>query len=740
MSSAKSQLRFCGWFTAAAALSVSAAVAAPVSAQVTHSHHAGGALAPVASTTTRAVAVPVLDQAPSIDGRIEAGEWARAAQLDGFTQLEPREGVRASDSTRVFVGRDAENLYVAFVAYDADVAHVRAARTPRDKIDAAGDYVGILLDPTQSRTRAYFLAFNPLGVQYDGIWSQQWDFGWDGVMSSSGTIGADRYVVEVAIPFATVGGGSGAHPDWDVNFMRFVARSGEEAWWAPRTRAHRNTALSESGQLTAMPVHARTSRVEMIPTVTSQRSALAGQPSVLDSRWGATVRIPVSTSGRIEGTYRPDFSHVETDEAQIGFNERYALFYPEKRPFFLESADRFATPAVSYDSDPLTLVHTRTIVRPRVGGRALFMPSNGFVGAMVVAEDRPDGSASGTSAIGRAVRTWGNGSQIGVVGTRREYRAGGMNAVAGADATIHLPASTAITAQFARSESHDTIGASTAAVAGYLDVARDDGRGFQQVVYRRIPQSFAADLGFVPRTDVQQVVSHVGRYWRPNTREVLYLLPMLQYTSSWTVAGHDVDAEWLPHVEAQLTHKSSAWLGYRARTEEFRAKRYDAARLEAKLKTSPYAWVDLAAGAKVGRGLRYDNTADAEDLTYVAPTREANASAEFRVRQTGSIAGNIIWRRLEGNGRTDARAVAARTLWLGRVRAAWQFDNATYIRAIAQYDPDLDRRTASLLLGRELNYGTQLHLGVERGSGGADINPMQPQSVIFIRLSYLLRP
>lgn len=120
-------------------------------AQSRHVHLSGATLA--APRAERSIVVPIIGRAPTIDGSLAPGEWDGAARVSGFTQLEPREGVSATDSTEVLVARDADCLYVAFVAFDAGIAGVRAARTPRDKIDAAGDYVGLLLDPQQTRTR-----------------------------------------------------------------------------------------------------------------------------------------------------------------------------------------------------------------------------------------------------------------------------------------------------------------------------------------------------------------------------------------------------------------------------------------------------------------------------------------------------------------------------------------------------------------------------------------------------------
>jgi hypothetical protein len=696
-----------------------------------HAHHA---VSVPALHGPFVAAAPVIATPPVIDGTLAPGEWDSAARYSGLTQTEPAEGEPMSERTEVFVSRDADRLYLAFAAYDSEIGRIRADLTPRDDFTASADVVGVVIDPRGTRSRGLYFFFNPLGVQYDGVWTRGPDPGWDGVLVSRGSLEADRFVVEVAIPLSTLLTGGRAQEEWDINFFRQIPRKGEEGWWAPVPRAGTRNLLEYSGRLTGLAdLDART-RFELIPTATLDGGRGDTPEDRLGGSWGATLRVPVSPAVRLEGTYRPDFNAVESDDAQIGFNERYALYYPEKRPFFLEGKDRFETPGASFVSDPLRLVHTRTIVRPRLGMRLLASPEGGFVGGMLLAEERPDGSRDGTSAVLRGRLEGRGGAQVGLTATRRA-RAGGENTAVAADAQLRLPAQVVLTLQAARSlTAVDSTGERRPGTAAYLDLARETGRSFQQVVYRRIGRDFETELGFVPRRDLQQVVSHAGVYLRP-ARTLRTMVPMIQHVVGFDESGRRVDEEYLPHIELVFARQTSVWIGHRFGEEVYRDRPYAQGRFEVRARSSPLPWLDLSIGGKTGRRIRYDAGNPEQDRTFVADFREAQGSVEGRIGRAASLSATTLWHRLGG-----AAGIPARDLWLGRVRAAYQLDAATYLRAILQYDPDLRRGEGSLLLGRELNYGTQVHVGVEYASAGEPpATGPGAQRRGFARVSYLLR-
>lgn len=712
-------------------LGVALATAGSVAAQE-HTHHPrpGEGQSP---TARPAAVAPILDQRPRVDGRLDAGEWDGAARLGDFVQRDPYEGEPATERTEVLVARDRSTLFVAFIAWDTDMSAVRAVHSARDRLTTASDVVGIWIDPSQSGTRAFGFQFNPLGVQYDGIWARQWDSSWDGVLESSGSLAGDHFIVEVAIPIATVVTGDSPE-NWSINFSRVVSRKSEESWWSPLPRARRTAMLGDFGTLGGMKTEGSGVRIETIPTLvgsTSGRSAAGGRTWSRDL--GLTARMAVGGMARLDATVNPDFSFVEGDDAQIAANERWALFYPEKRPFFLEEADRFSVPAANFVAGPLQLVHTRSIVRPRAGVRLTASPSHFFLGAAWTSQDRFDGVADGSTAITRVVRHFDNSSQAGFTLTHRERPDGRRNTVAAADAQARLGAHVTSTAQVATSVTKGSSGAEQSAAALYFDIARNDGNGFEELVLRRIPAGFETDVGFVPRVDLMQAVTHAGRYWRSGSGTLQWVNPMLQVVASRDASGGFADLEWLPHVEAQFTRETHVFVGYRIRDERFRDRTHGARRFEARVRSKPRAWLDAGAGVRLGSRLRYDMDLEITDRSAVVRWSEVQGSADLKIGPSGSLSVSVVRQSIG-----SLPGLEAQEFWVARTRAVWQFDNATALRFFVQRDPERKRWAQSLILAHERDYGTQYHVGLQRGWDADALSGGGGAPRVFVRISHRL--
>ncbi|HWO89231.1 MAG TPA: carbohydrate binding family 9 domain-containing protein [Gemmatimonadales bacterium] len=670
------------------------------------------------------VRIPQLAGVPVIDGVIDSGEWDGAARLTAFRQTEPREGAPATQATEVLVARSQDQLLFAFVAHDDAMRDVRATLARRDDVDAIGDYVGLVIDPYSTRTRAFYFLFNPLGVQVDGVWSRGWDRTWDGPVSSRGRAGAHGYVVEVAIPFATLVKGRVPRAAWEASFVRLVSRTGEQSWWPALPRSGVPDLLAHTARLEGLEDIEVPGRVELIPVVTARGGEYLGPGGRMDG--GVTARMRLGSGSRIEATWRPDFSFVESDVPQSSFNERWALYYPEKRPFFLENQDELSTPAVSYVSEPLRLVHTRTITRPRYGLRFLSSSGPSFAGLLFTEQETAAGTPDGRSALARFLRRADGGSQAGLLATWRE-RSGERSAVLAADAVLRLPTHVSVATQLAWSAARRD-NAQRSALSLYLDLARDDGRSFQQLVYRRVPAGFVAALGYVPRTDLQQMVTHLGVWLRPGGA-VQYVLPMWQSVDSWDAVGARAEAEYLPHVEVGLVRQTVIWVGWRSREEVYLGRAHRAARAEARITTRPWPWLRLAVSGRSGAWIRYDLDGDSLDRTFVADYREARLSADASLSRNVSVGSEFARNSFGGSS-----SVAPRAMWQFTARASVQFDAASSLRLIAQHDPDTGRWGASAVAARELPLGTQLHAGVERSEA-----ELRQRTIGFIRFSRLIR-
>src|SRR5438552_12787799 len=466
------------------------------------------------------VRVPRIE-APSvrIDGVLDEATWQQAALLTGFTQYRPVDSRPAEDSTDVlaFYGPDA--IYFGIRAYEAHGTVVRATLADRDNIDA-DDKVQILLDTFNDRRRALLFAVNPLGAQEDGVRSeglagaaggQNAGFRFDGVVDlnpdyvyqSQGHVTPWGYEVEVRIPFKSLRYQSGATQDWGIQFIRTTQHTGYEDTWTPVVRASASF-LIQSGPLKSLTGLRRGMVMDVSPEFTSRVDGAPVSPSTyryqhVDPQVGVNVRWGITQNLSAAGAVNPDFSQVEADVGQVTVNQRFALFFPEKRPFFLEGLEQFDTPN--------TLIYTRRIIDPVAGAKL-----TGKVGPMAVAYigavDDNGGVAGDPHPLVnllRLRRDLGANSTVGVAYTDR-IAGDAWNRVLGADVRFIWKKIWFSDAQFAGSWTKDVSGSGVR--SGELwDVTLYDRTGYSYGNHAElvgISPNFAALSGFVNRVNVVQ--------------------------------------------------------------------------------------------------------------------------------------------------------------------------------------------------------------------------------------------
>src|SRR5213592_4683888 len=306
------------------------------------------------------VHVPRLEATARIDGVLDEEVWRHAALLTGFSQYRPVDSRPAEDSTEVLVFYASDAMYFGIRAYEAHGNVVRATLADRDNI-GADDNIQILLDTFDDHRRALLFAVNPLGVQEDGVRSEGQDAGaagggasatgrFDGVVDlspdfvyqSRGHLTDWGYEVEVRIPFKSLRYQSADPQSWGLQVVRVVQHSGYEDTWTPVFRASASS-LIQSGRLTGLTALKRGLVVDLTPEFTSKVNgtpAAAGYDYRGTPELGGNLRWGITQNLGLAATAHPDFSQVEADVGQVTVNERFALFYPEKRPFFLEGLEQ----------------------------------------------------------------------------------------------------------------------------------------------------------------------------------------------------------------------------------------------------------------------------------------------------------------------------------------------------------------------------------------------------------------
>ena len=504
-----------------------------------------------------AVAIPRVEATARVDGVLDEPVWRRAALLAGFSQYRPVDGRPADDSTEVLVWYAPDAIWFGVRAHEPHGNVVRATLADRDNIDA-DDNVQILLDTYNDHRRALLFAVNPLGVQEDGVRSEGQDAGaagggasttgrFDGVVDlspdfvyqSHGHLTDWGYEVEVRIPFKSLRYQSADPQSWGLQVVRVVQHSGYEDTWTPVVRASASF-LIQAGRLTGLTGLKRGVVVDVTPEFTSKvdgTPAGAGYDYRGTPELGGNVRWGISQNLGLAATAHPDFSQVEADVGQVTVNERFALFYPEKRPFFLEGLEQFDTPN--------RMIYTRQIVQP-VAGTKLTGKVGGTAVAYLGAVDDHTQSAAGSNPVYnllRLRRDLGASSTAGLVYTDR-IDGDDYNRVLGGDAMAVWKKIWFSQAQLVSSWTSDADGARAGqfwAVTFADRTGRNYGNHFE--LLGATPR-FATRSGFVNRVDFVQarLANRFTWYGRPGAlveqvTTFIVLLPLWRYDDFFRLRG-----------------------------------------------------------------------------------------------------------------------------------------------------------------------------------------------------------
>lgn len=401
---------------------------------------------------TRPIRVPRFQTPPTIDGRLDDEAWNSAVVLTDFYQISPGDNIAPSKPTQVYLGYDAHHLYMAFYCFD-EPDKIRATVAQRDDVFGE-DNVRVYLDTFNDQRRAYLLAFNPYGIQQDGIFTEGRgpDFTVDIVMESKGQIMADGWVVEVAVPFKSLRYQVGRDKTWGFHVWRNIDRFNDElSSWLPISRDRTGT-LNQAAKLIGFDQIDTERTLEIVPSLTLSETGrrvrpVSGADSMTSSGlsdpgrfvnepvkgdFGVTIKYSLASNMTLDAALNPDFAQIEADETVVTANQRFPIFYPEKRPFFLEGVEIFQS--------PLQAVNTRSIIDPDVAIKLTGKQGRNTFGIMLASDNAP-GSFSederndpvlrprierflgknATIGVLRLKRDIGRESEIGVLGTTYNF-------------------------------------------------------------------------------------------------------------------------------------------------------------------------------------------------------------------------------------------------------------------------------------------------------------------------------
>jgi hypothetical protein len=704
--------------------------------------------------------IPAVSGEIRIDGAIDDPAWNDALVLHLRYEQSPGENTPPPVETEVRLACGASRVYAAFICHDPTPTEIRAHYADRDAL-WSDDWVLLVLDTFNSEREAYNFACNPLGIQGDTYETPQGESeSWDGIWDSAGRVTADGYQVEMAIPYST---------------LRFQRTDGEQVWgfdvarYYPRNVGHRfgffpvnrddECYQCQYSKLVGFEDASPGRNVELDPTVTAlvvqEREGVTNgdfktsdetYEAGLTSRWGITPNMTLT------GTANPDFSQVEADARQLDVNTKFALSYPEKRPFFLEGEDFFA--------DRLGAVYTRAVADPSWGAKLTGREGPHMVGAFVARDEMtnliiPGAESSSVATLGMestaaALRyrlDLGRSSGLGLLATDREAD-GYFNRVAGIDGFLRFlkserldfqvlgtwtdyPESTAQAYGQPEGELRDI---------GYDAMYAHRSQNVHWYVHGRyLGDDYRTDLGFRPQVGTRHTCYALARNWRREAGSWFTLLELgagasdnrfedgrLQLRSAYGFLNYTGPMQSIMSIQPALS------------TQVYGGREYDLTSVYVETSARPTDLVGLDLELSGGDGIDYDNYRKGRELTL-------EPSCRLSLGRHLDVTLSHEYSRMDVDG---GRLYTANISYL---KGIYQFDARTFIRAILQYvnyeftpelyidpiDPEYRSLSSQVLFSYKLNPYTVFFLGYSDSFyGDHETDLTQTGRTFFAKLGY----
>jgi len=467
-------------------------------------------LVPVLSAE-EVLTVPPTETAPVIDGKLDDPAWAQALILDNFKTINPDYGKEPAQKSIAYMTYDAENIYFAMRCFDEEPGKIKASVSSRDAM-FQDDYVAIMLDTFNTMQEGFGFFLNPLGIQGDGMINADGNAepSFDMVWFSKGQIDDEGFSVECQVPLKSIRFPSKKTKIVRVGFFRQVTRNSELSGTPPMF-ADKGSLLKQA-QAVSVTGWKYKRVVELLPAVThSNRKMAEGGELITDDKstdLSLTGKIGITSDLTLDAAYNPDFSQIEADAGQIDVNLRYQLYYPEKRPFFLEGNDLFRFAGNVEDGPLAAIVHTRRIVDPSIGFKLTGkLGSRNTLATIYARDDLPEDPLNQHPdfSIVRFKHALKEDSYIGGFYTGKESGQD-FNRVVGSDGRIRLSdtamASYHIFGSFSRIDGE---GADNNGHALGLNYNFGNRKFIMDLGYQDVSKDFRIDTGFITRTGLRRI-------------------------------------------------------------------------------------------------------------------------------------------------------------------------------------------------------------------------------------------
>jgi len=684
------------------------------------------------------------DIPPVLDGKLDDPVWQKAPHETGFKTYHPDYGIDMVENSIVYYAYDRENLYFAFRCFDSQPNKVKASVSRRDNIHA-DDWICINLDSFNDHQSLYALYVNPLGIQGDSRFEGgAEDFSVDIVWYSSGKIDDEGYAIELKIPFKSIRFSHKDPVEMGVICERKISRRSEAGTYPPLDPVQGPNFLTQTRTIIFYDIKHYT-LFEVLPAFTYSQSRLIDEGNLAsdgsERDISLTAKYGITSHLIFDGTYNPDFSQVEADAGQVDFNLRYALFFPETRPFFLEGLEKFNFGGYNSDDPLIEVVHTRTIFNPLVG-----LKLNGRIGkkntvaSIYALDDLPDSETDNRAHFGifRYKRAIAQDGFLGAFYTGRE-RTSGYNRVLGVDGLVRLTPSalfgyhlfvsqTKLDETSTRDDGH-------ALGLDYYYLTRD---WMIRLGLQDIGEDFRTETGYVTRTGLTRFRSGFSRMFYPKSKLVRRIDPM--FRSTQILDRFSGLYETFNSLDLRLLFPRDSFIlfGGRYATEVFSGERFNisAARFigTSQFTKQLYFYLTYSYGKKI----RY--VAD----PYQGSGNSASATVIYQPAEKLNLALSLTYTDFY----RDSDSVKEYDYTIIRSRNTFQVNKYLFFRGIVEYNAFRKTLLTDFLASFTYIPGTVIHVGYgsfyERIQWtGSDYIPadryLETQRGFFFKASFLWR-
>jgi hypothetical protein len=699
--------------------------------------------------------VPVLAKAaapPVIDGVLDDAAWADCLKFDGFKTFKPDYGKDASQKTEAYIAYDAENFYFAFRCYDSEPSRIKAAVSKRDNI-FQDDIIFIILDPFNDKQSGYSFIINPLGIQGDGMVnvSGNLDASFDAVWYSKGCIDDQGWTVEARIPLQSIRFPARDVLTMRIMFVRFFTRTSEQASF-PALDPNYGSVLGQAQPFQVSGLKYKRV-VELLPAFTfgrTQEASEASEGKLVREKdydigdFSLTGKLGITSDLTLDATYNPDFSQVEADAGQVDFNLRYALYYEEKRPFFLEGNDLWQFGGTVEEGPLQALVYTRTIVDPTFGFKLTGKVTPRDTIATIYAQDNlPDDAVDvhPDIMIARYKHSLKDDAYLGALYTGRESGAG-YNRVGGFDGRFRLSQSQV--ASFHLFGSLTKAPGAESADADHalgLDYNFSNRRWVVDLGYQDISENFQVDTGFLYRTGLRRISAFAMYSLYPKSKFFQKIEPFY----------------WSYHLYDTIYHM---WETVDLFTLRFRLPRNTMFRIDTLLGNEIYAGqrfnlggFGLQAESQLAKQLYVQIFARRTGSTFYDPADPyqgygTRAAATIRYQPMDQLDFSLSASYVDFYRKADK--VKIYDYLILRSRNTFQVNKYLFVRGIVEYNDFYKRMTLDGLVSFTYIPGTVVHLGygsaLEKQEWDEGLPGFAPSSRFhemkrgfFFKVSYLWR-